>query len=386
MQCVWSKTCSSNQVLVILGSHHFSGALRGWIGGEAVWANSTRRALDNLGYTYVFAASNEHAVFLYKMFPSLVIAILMEADALDNCWADKWNCVKSGTNPDGIPIWKILAFYFWMDPRGPLGAQWTLSPEPYGIGDNVYLGYNIENTCKSQNILPPHAREHRAYVMTKFLRFFKELHRRAWPPEFYADAVHTLGVRLVASIKYDEALDGSKLDFDEVLPRGVERLQQLGPMEFAEELMKSKVLIGIGQPEHSPTPYVALCVGIPFINPVNDADSNVGPQCQWDHGNPKDRSRWQAQHWPLRTLDPPYVYNVFRDDREGFLNAIRAALENPIDSFIPEHMRMRAVEARLKDILEKDYYALAESILRRRRAGIEGGEVGSAFCFPYDVH
>jgi hypothetical protein len=33
----------------------------------------------------------------------------------------------------------------------------------------------------------------------------------------------------------------------------------------------------------------------------------------------------------LKLLDPPFVYNVFKDDYEGFLEAIDNAVLNPID-------------------------------------------------------
>lgn len=55
---------------------------------------------------------------------------------------------------------------------------------------------------------------------------------------------------------------------------------------------------------------------------------------KWNHDNPGDRSKWYTQHNPLSKLDPPYVYNVFKNDTEGFLGAIKAALENPIERFV----------------------------------------------------
>lgn len=33
----------------------------------------------------------------------------------------------------------------------------------------------------------------------------------------------------------------------------------------------------------------------------------------------------------MRDLDPPYVYHVFVDDRDGFLDAVAQAIANPID-------------------------------------------------------
>ncbi|KAJ7071428.1 hypothetical protein C8F01DRAFT_433642 [Mycena amicta] len=50
----------------------------------------------------------------------------------------------------------------------------------------------------------------------------------------------------------------------------------------------------------------------------------------WDKSNPEDRSRWHTQHNPLKEHLPPYVYHVKIGDRDGFIQAIRDAIENPI--------------------------------------------------------
>jgi hypothetical protein len=39
----------------------------------------------------------------------------------------------------------------------------------------------------------------------------------------------------------------------------------------------------------------------------------------------------------LKFHDPPYVYNVRKDDREAFMAAIRNALENPIQRCVIRH-------------------------------------------------
>ena len=54
---------------------------------------------------------------------------------------------------------------------------------------------------------------------------------------------------------------------------------------------------------------------------------------QWDRTNPDDRYSWDAQHELLKFMDPPYVYNVFRDDKAGFIEAIRSAMKTPIEGY-----------------------------------------------------
>ena len=99
---------------------------------------------------------------------------------------------------------------------------------------------------------------------------------------------------------------------------------------------------------------------------------------QWNPEDPSDMSRWETQHEWLDALGPPYVYNVLRGDKEGFVRAVKAALSHPIDryarqtifqsswlmsemySYVLERMTMPAVEKRLAAILEKDWYREAD--------------------------
>ncbi len=78
----------------------------------------------------------------------------------------------------------------------------------------------------------------------------------------------------------------------------------------------SRVLLGVGAPYLSPSPFVALCQGVresrvlpcaptprsclrpavaAFINPILD----------WDHDDPENRLKWKTQQPTLRWYDPP---------------------------------------------------------------------------------
>jgi hypothetical protein len=54
---------------------------------------------------------------------------------------------------------------------------------------------------------------------------------------------------------------------------------------------------------------------------------------QWDEENPSDRSQWLTQHPVMERLDPPYNYNVFRGDVDGFVQAIKDAIAHPIERY-----------------------------------------------------
>lgn len=66
-------------------------------------------------------------------------------------------------------------------------------------------------------------------------------------------------------------------------------------------------------------------------------------------------------------MDPPYVYNVHKDDYAGFAAAIQAALKTPIERTILERMRLPAIEERLDAILEVDWKAEMEKEREKER-------------------
>jgi len=242
-----------------------------------------------------------------------------------------------------------------------LGRQWTLSPDDYGLEGqqepNTYLGYTIEPECRAQPFIPLKDREHQVYILTKSLQRFVPGPERAWSPEIFDEVSNATGVRFAIGVDPDRPPVGvPELPSNHIDYGLVDRRQ------FMANIAKSKVLVGIGNPINSPTPYEALCLGVPFINPV----------FRWDNQNPSDKTKWHAQHSHLKFQGPPYVYNVFFDDGEGFADAIRSALQNPIKSFIPESLKMTSIDARLDNILKTDWKSKAAELLAERRASGEG--------------
>jgi len=302
---------------------------------------------------------------MHSLFPSHVVGIIMENDFVHRCFADTKHCIKSPENPQGLPIWKLFSFYFWMDPSHPLGERWVLSPEDYAsaTGDgtgNTYLGYSVEPGCMKETFVP-HANRPRGqvYAMSKRLSYFAPQPLRAWPVEFYTAAANKIqtpgGVHFVLGAHNDtDYAEEYKLDIPE-LP-AMTNLGLLDQTAFHKEVARSRVLVGVGRPYISPSPYEALCFGVPFINPI----------LMWDQKNPNARLRWHTQHDGLKFHDPPYVYNVHKDDREAFIAAIRNALENPIQRYIVPAMSMSAVGQRLHNILETDWKSKAELLLAER--------------------
>ncbi|KAJ7770987.1 hypothetical protein DFH07DRAFT_879501 [Mycena maculata] len=359
-QCLTGPTagCGQNQTkVVILGSYHFVNVLQGHVSGEDIWARSTVQALKNMGYTYLYGYNGEknmdRTIQLYQMFPDLVKAILVEDPVAYWCFSEG-ECVRSDYNPNGLPIWKIFSFSFWVQAAHPLGHDWTLSPEDYHkehsyYVSNNYLGYSVEPGCLTRPFIPHELRisPPKVYVMGKEMEYFTP-RLRAWGPDFYDDAAKATGAEFMAGAVGDEPPD---------FPKSVEKVGMLPQNQFYETLAETALLIGIGLPWTSPTPYDALCLGVPFLNPILD----------WDRKDPMNRDKWIAQQGTLKDLDPPYVYNVFKGDKEGFMKAVEGAIAHPIQRYILDRMRMGAVEQRLSGIIEKDWKTAAIVLLKERR-------------------
>lgn len=93
---------------------------------------------------------------------------------------------------------------------------------------------------------------------------------------------------------------------------------------------------------------------------------------QWDPEDKMNKLKWGVQHGLLKFEDPPYVYNVFKGDQEGFVQAIKDAINTPIDRYILPRMTIKAIEARMREILENDWYKMAEDLLADRVRKGEG--------------
>ncbi|KAF8187026.1 hypothetical protein K438DRAFT_1835497 [Mycena galopus ATCC 62051] len=339
--CLEASSCPENRTKVILlGWDAFIHEIEQVAeGGEVIWARSTVRALKKLGYTYLYTPNNERTLQLYHVFRGLITAIFVEQKITNAC-LDNPQCILSSSNPSGIPLWKFFNFYWWTGSVGPPRNKWTLSPEDYqlegrGYIGNNYLGYSIEPACSLRSFVPHSERKRQAYVLAKEMWFF-EPGRRPWQPDFYDAAHNTSNVEFVSGVRGNATPD---------FPPQIKNLGYMSQSDFYDQLSRSLVLVGVGLPWTSPTPYDALCLGVPFINPV----------VAWDTGDPLNRNKWEAQHGMLKHLNPPYVYHVYKNDRDGFVNAIKEAVSHPIESFVLDRMRMEAVEERLGNILSVDW-------------------------------
>lgn len=267
----------------------------------------------------------------------------------------EWKCAQTQDFPQGIPLWKMFGFHFWENTNEhPLGPQWTLSPEPYRTYPslkskfsefNMYLGYSIEAYCG--DVVPIAEREHRAYILAKVPEYFQPP-RYAFSDHVFSDMKKDFGFDFAAGIgKAGNALPDT----------GITNLGFMTLPEFRRQLGRSKVLIGVGRPRLSPTPYDALCMGLPFINSILD----------WDEKHPDDQTAWYSQHEGLINVGEPYVYNVRQGNETQFKTAITKAFENPIERFIPRRMSKPAMRARHRFLVEADWKAVYDEKIERQQ-------------------
>lgn len=374
VECVAHNNCKPNQdKVVIMASHHFGLAVYGFMGGEDIWALAVDQTIESLGYTAFFAFGHMEALSIWLTIPELVERVIMEASDLEGCahrtpahqdigrpedYADwqhnRIGCIRRAGYEEGIPLWRIHSFHGWANPAHPLGANFTVSLEPFrelGIGRNYYLGYTIENRCMA--IPVPEKKNHQALILGKNPSYLTVARNR----------FSGLLAPAAATIPHEKDEDGNDVPFqivavagqkgEEVEEDGVLNKGMLPMPKWYNEVAHSKVLIGLGDPTQSPSPYDAMCLGVPFINPI------VGFRKE----DPENKEKWQLQQPALVNIPEPYVYHVHAHNATELEAAIAKAVNNPIERYIPPRMTLAAMEERVTTFLTFDWLEEAEGIL-----------------------
>ncbi|KZT55606.1 glycosyltransferase family 18 protein [Calocera cornea HHB12733] len=356
LSCTAAGTCLQNQTkIVLLGDFHMVGTIRGELQGEHVWGRSILAALDELGYSYLFSETNQEVVQQYRMFPDKVVAIILDPQAILECFSNQY-CLKSNSNRHGIPFWLLFGFHWWRGAAShPLGERWVISPEHYQ-NEQVYIGYSIQDACSKRTYIPFHDRPNQAYILAKFAQYFLP-EDFLWTNEAFELASKTVDVNFVVGLRDSPAPSA------DALPPATRNLGPLDQDHFFDAVAHSKVLVGVGHPFLSPSPWDALCVGVPFIQPT-----------LWsDPGDPHDTSKWISQHDPMMNLGEPYAYTVLQGDTEGFVQAMKKALTTPIQPYVHPEMTKEGVTRRMGAFLSFDWRGLGMEILKNRTN--TGGEM-----------
>ncbi|KAL1412810.1 hypothetical protein Q8F55_000558 [Vanrija albida] len=390
--CAVRNDCHPNayKVVIFSGWYCHTTFFRNFAAGEATWCNSMRNSLDRQGYTVLLARDNhEYAYHLYRQIPDLVVAVIGDTRNGHGDFADFF---KTKERPDGIPAWKFFHFgFFGTRDTTIVGNKWVVHALPEWKDYKgqeaswTYLGYDLP-LADPKEVVPFHERPHRVWILAKDVSYFYDNGELLpWPLEFFERADKELKQRwpdfeFVGSFndkRYIITQHAKDKDAPKKTPRaqpkgivalggkvGGEEGTSLDAAGFRRELANSRVLLGIGRPTVSPSPYQAFMLGVPFINPYIPA-----------HGDPDGTGHQRTWHWTqhdsLHFEEPPYVYNVRRRSYEAFLDAIIRAMETEAPPKRMEWITEEAQDRRMREFMEFDWRSLAAEILEQRLAGNE---------------
>ncbi|KAL1411731.1 hypothetical protein Q8F55_002697 [Vanrija albida] len=334
---------------------------------EAHWCRSMVHSLERQGFTVLIARNDyEYIYHLYRQMPDLVKVVIG-----DNEWPngkpEDW--FKTDERPDGIPAWKFFRFNYDPSKNGNefVGNAWAVAAEPedwrpeHDRWNYTYLGLSLEDTLVRP--LGFHDRRARAFILgNKKEYYYKDA---AWPEDFFERAKADLR-QTYPDFGFLTTVPGPHGEGHEGMPKGIRNVGELSLKDWEGELAPARVMVGLGKPKLSLGAYKALQMSLPFINP------------HW--GDQTDPLQWDdVQHSTLRTEVEPYVYQVKAGDYDGFVRAIRKALEKPM---LPKHyarMTDKALDRRMYEFVHHDWKHAAEVILEKRKSGVETQSAGKLF-------
>ncbi|KAJ9093875.1 hypothetical protein QFC21_006248 [Naganishia friedmannii] len=330
-----------------------------------IW--SITQALDREHYTFLTIYHRDYAglVKLYSALPDVVTTVWAEDRLVVSCMADprcrsdfpqgEKDRLRLGDVQGHIPAWKVVTpSYFAVTPAGwkfgqvegdgftynTLSHEWVLSPFPYP--GHFHIPLSVEETCMNVSIVPRAERKDEAVILGKLFKYFWApfLDDIAPPPsEIWADFYKRTGLTPIANaepLPKDHDLDA----FDKT-PRGIVDRGPIPIDEYTSEVGHAKMMIGIGSPVISPSPYLALCQGVPVLIPYNGSTPT------------------------------PSGFNLYKgytpENMDTFWAAVQKAKDNPIEPYLPDEMRLANVERLTFQFINRNAHALALKIQQHRR-------------------
>jgi hypothetical protein len=218
-----------------------------------------------------------------------------------------------------------------------------------GTGTNsiigfTYTGYAVHPQPQDASVIPWEERPNRVWLMGKFAHYFHNGDQQVYDMDFYERAHNELSKEF-PGFEFVGAIEDSRSEEDKQkwgpVPAVIRNVGRLDREEFEREFGMSKLMLGIGAPSLSPSPFRALakvswgrslirnecgdrsadCQGVPFANPHNLREG----------GSNEDDSTWSmVQHESMERVPEPYVYQVQGFNYSSFINSIRKALQTPI--------------------------------------------------------
>lgn len=234
--------------------------------------------------------------------------------------------------------------------------------------DFTYLGYSLQPDAEHTEYIPLNERPVQVFILAKRIQYFyKSWAPASFPREMITKALYELRkefpkLEFIGSFQDDRTKEELERLGPMEIPEGVKHIGKLNATEWDAVIAQSRLLMGIGWPTTSPSPYRALARGVPFLNPHDFGDN----------GNEEDQNTWTfSQHVSMLRTPEPYVYNIRAGDYEQFIRAIRSALTTEIKPYRFERMEKYAFDKRISDFINADWKGEAQRILDARKAGKE---------------
>ncbi|CDZ97719.1 hypothetical protein [Phaffia rhodozyma] len=350
MECIKNDDCRPNQrKFVVLESMNYREVLHNYMSGENIWARSVLEALDDLGYSYVFARDMAHAGDWVATLGDAVLAVVADEQSIQECYENSEVCLRTVENPLGIRFERLFGPAFFERQIQPLGPKWTLVPEKPD-SRRQYLGYSIEKHCMARKV-PSYkirSKKRQVWVLAKWIHFFTD-DSFPYSKDIFVRAAKELDVEFIGAWRIE--------DTDGHVP-GVRHLGDgniLTSEKFDEALVSVLAVVGVGAPWISPTPYQSVCFGIPFVNPtIWGGASSQHPFAQQFVGE---------EHG---------IYTVVEKDDDMFISQLAKAISKPHDRYVPPHMTRKAMVDRVQSWLTRNSTEMAREVLKSHPERFKG--------------
>lgn len=238
------------------------------------------------------------------------------------------------------------------------------SPFPYP--GHIHLPYSIEKHCLPTPYTPPDERNNSVLLLAKRSSYFNNAN--APQKTFYQDLSDDVQVDLLTTANFEEGHD---------IPDGLITIPATSREGYAELLGSVKALLGIGLPVISPSVYTALCQGTPVVIPQFVEDPRTDGWFLYEGWVINVFIPYQAysasdhfQHGPAQMIGPPYVYSYYVKNYTQMQEAVKMAIETPIERYILPEMKHEYGLQRMREYLDRDVQGMYEQVLREN-----GGEI-----------
>ena len=134
--------------------------------------------------------------------------------------------------------------------------------------DYTFAGYSLEPPPGEMPFVPFAKRPHRVYILSKRIQYFYQWANPMWDRGYFARAHRELSkiwpdFEFVGGFVDDRGKQEIEKQGEISLPEGITNLGPMTADAFDKEVSSARVMLGLGWPTTSPSPYRALAMVSP---------------------------------------------------------------------------------------------------------------------------